>query len=65
MTTLKLVALASLGLFALGSTGCYGETIEPGHRGLAFNPRAAAWGTRCSAPATTRPAPEAASTTST
>ncbi|HEY1954545.1 MAG TPA: SPFH domain-containing protein [Polyangiaceae bacterium] len=24
---------------ALGATGCYGETVEPGHRGLFFDPR--------------------------
>lgn len=31
--------LMVVGVCALGATGCYGETIEPGHRGLLFDPR--------------------------
>lgn len=31
--------LALVGSCALASAGCYGETVEPGHRGLLFDPR--------------------------
>jgi regulator of protease activity HflC (stomatin/prohibitin superfamily) len=37
MRSIELLAVA--GVCALGSAGCYGETIEPGHRGLLFDPR--------------------------
>ena len=35
----RLTMLAMVGVCAMGATGCYGETIEPGHRGLLFDPR--------------------------
>ncbi len=35
----KPIGFMLLALCALGSSGCYGETIEPGHRGLVFNPK--------------------------
>jgi regulator of protease activity HflC (stomatin/prohibitin superfamily) len=35
----RIQLLAFAGMCGLTSAGCYGETIEPGHRGLLFDPR--------------------------
>ncbi len=37
MRNINLFCIA--GVCALASAGCYGETVEPGHRGLLFDPR--------------------------
>jgi regulator of protease activity HflC (stomatin/prohibitin superfamily) len=36
---MKPIGFTLLALCALASSGCYGETIEPGHRGLLFSPK--------------------------